>query len=77
MTVPRRVLSLTFAVILLWHCPITSSTVIFKCCHIVTGLPRTEERNEGEHSGVSQRAAETAVGPLRPLRGGILGEIVL
>lgn len=49
MTVPVCVLSFTFAVILLWHCPITSSTVIFKCCQIVTGLPRTEERSQ-EHT---------------------------
>lgn len=61
MTVPTCVLSFTSAVILLWHCPITPSTVIFKCCQIVTGLPRTEEGNQREHNGISQHTTEMAL----------------
>lgn len=67
MTVPTCVLSFTFAVILLWHCPIISTTVTFKCCQIVTGLPRTEEGSQGEHNGLSQHATGWAASPSRRL----------
>lgn len=76
MTVATCVLSFTFAVILLCHCPLTSSTVNFKCCHIVTdcqGQRRGFRENAVAFPNAQQRLREY----LSPLIGRILGEIEL
>lgn len=72
MTLRTYVLSFTFPVILLWHCPITSGTVIFKCCQILTGWPRTSEKDRGEADGNFRPVVYMAISQPAPRMGRFL-----